>query len=157
RDDEDQQHRHVVEQGTDHHLVQVEALEHLRVAHHAVDGERLVERGEERVEEVAGEREEDRDQHVGDGRREVRPQLAPGDGQRVAHQAGRLTGPPEIACVYTSSSERSRVRSPRGASTTTRPSLMITTLWQAVSTWDRMCVESTIVRLAPRERMNASM
>ena len=105
RHDEDEQHRHVVEQGPDHHLVQVEALQHLRIAHHAVDGERLVERGEQGVEEVAREGEEGGQQHVGHRRREVRADLATGDREDVAHQAEappsarRFAAPPEIACV----------------------------------------------------------
>jgi hypothetical protein len=90
RHDEDQQHRHVLEQRPDHHLVQVEALEHLGLAHHPVDHEHLIEGGEQRVEEVAAQRQERRHEHPGDGRGEVRAQLAARDRERRSHQAGTL-------------------------------------------------------------------
>ena len=87
RYDEDEQHREIVEEGCDHHLVQVEARQHLGVPHHAVDLQRLVEGEEERVEEVAREREVRREQHVGDGRREIGPEFLARDGEDVAHRA----------------------------------------------------------------------
>ena len=60
----------------------------------------------------------------------------------------------EIAWMKTSArATRSRVRLASGSSTTTRPSLMMTTLSQTCSTSGRMCVERTTVRFAPRPWM----
>src|SRR5205085_8626908 len=105
----------VVQEGDDHHLVQVEAGEHLRVPHHAVHLQGLVEGDEQRVEEVAGER-----------------------------QVGR-----EMTSMNACSRERVRVMFASVSSSTTRPSLMMTTLSQTCATSGRICVESTTVRLPP--------
>src|SRR5262249_14295336 len=138
------------------HLVQVEPRQHLRVPHHRVELKRLVERREEREEEVAGEREIRGEQDVRDRRREVRTELLARDGEDVPHRyasasAARAPSPASrpIAAMKTSSRLRPRVRFASMSSTTIRPSLMMTTLSHTWDTSGRMCVDSTTVRFPP--------
>src|ERR1051325_870498 len=102
RHQQEQDHAHVREERAQHAVGRIEVAPHLRVHRGLHRRHRVV--GEDRVEEVAGDEEEAERDAVGDGRREVEPQLllhdrpdvhgAASSGVTASSTAGASCSPP---------------------------------------------------------------
>src|SRR5260370_22408444 len=160
-----------MQQRLNHHLVEVHPLQGLRILHRQVHLLDEVEAAQQREEEPSAEQQENGHHHVGDRLHEKGRDLAAGNHQCISHCAelrpastssssssASASGWPRscaIALRKTSSSDVPAGSLSRLSSSTTWPSLMITTLSQICDTSGRIWVDSTMVRVPPRSRISA--